>query len=255
MKITTWNVNGMRAIISRNGFNWIQKIDPDIFCLQEIKADQTQIDLNYVEDLSEYHAYWNSAVKMGYSGVLTFLKTKPVEVSNGLGVEIIDKEGRFIRTLLDGFSIINVYFPNGRRDHSRVEFKIDFYEKVIAFVKSLHSVGENVILCGDFNTAHQEIDLKNPKQNMNTSGFLRIERDYIDALLQENLIDIYRKRYPEKEEYTWWTYRAKARERNIGWRLDYFLISEKLEERVIDIIIHTDIYGSDHCPVTLILED
>ena len=175
MKITTWNVNGIRAVISRNGFNWIQKIDPDILCLQEIKADQTQIDLTYIEDLSEYHAYWNPAVKKGYSG--------------------------------------------------------------------------------DFNTAHQEIDLKNPKQNLNTSGFLRIERDYIDALLQENLLDIYRKKYPEKEEYTWWTYRAKARERNIGWRLDYFLISAKLERRVIDIIIHTDIYGSDHCPVTLILED
>ena len=251
MRITTWNVNGFRAVLRRNGFSWIKKINPEFLCFQEIKAQPSQIDMNAVEILNPYFGYWNSANRLGYSGVVTFSKLKPIKVFTGLNDERFDGEGRFIGLKFEDFTLINGYFPSGRRDHSRVDYKLEFYKKISELVEDFHRRNEKIILCGDFNTAYEEIDLRNPEQNRNTSGFLCIERDCIADLLTQNLVDVFRKKYPNKGEYTWWTYRANARERNIGWRLDYFLISSALQEKVIDVIIHKDILGSDHCPVTL----
>ncbi len=254
MKITTWNVNGLRAVFQKNALDWVHAEKPDVLCLQEIKVKPEQLDENAIKPFEGYTKTWHSAERAGYSGVSTWLAQSGLEQQIGLGIHEYDQEGRVIVTRLEDFLLFNIYFPNGQRDLGRLTFKLNFYEDLLNIVDDLHAKGEKVIICGDFNTAHNEIDLRNPKENQKTSGFMPEERAWIDKYLEHDLVDVYRQLYPERVQYTWWTYRMNARARNIGWRLDYFLVTSALVQRVQDVIIHEDILGSDHCPVTLLLK-
>jgi len=251
LKIATWNVNGLRAALSKGIWNWVQLEDPDVLCLQEIKVRPEQVSADYLQLLNGRNGYWNPAIKPGYSGVATFSKLQPLSVDTGIGLEEFDREGRVIRTRYPGFILFNVYFPSGQRGQERVDFKLQFYARLLEMCDHLHEAGEKLIICGDFNTAHCEIDLRHPKANQKTSGFLPEERAWIDTYLSHGFVDIYRQKFPDKVEYTWWTYLMNARRNNVGWRLDYFLISSALAPYVSDVVIHGDIIGSDHCPVTL----
>jgi exodeoxyribonuclease-3 len=253
MRITTWNVNGLRAAFKNKANQWWEEFDPDVLCLQEVRAQPDQLTKSQQNSFSNKNPIWNPAERPGYSGVATFCKTLPEESITGLGIARFDNEGRVIQSVFPDFRIFNMYVPNGGRDHSRVGFKLDFYQELLEICDQLHQNGEMIILCGDFNTAHQPIDLRNPEDNEGTTGFLPEERVWIDHFLAHNFRDIYRDLYPDREQYTWWTYRFQARQRNIGWRLDYFLISEELVDLVEDVMIHDDVLGSDHCPVTLVL--
>ncbi len=253
MKITTWNVNGIRAIMKKGLPAWTQAHQPDVLCMQEVKARPEQVDGAELI-LPGSRAYWNPAARPGYSGVATKTRFEPVEVSMGLGDARFDDEGRVIRMRFADFLLYNIYFPNGQRGHERVTYKLDFYALLLEECDRRHAAGENLIITGDFNTAHNEIDLAHPKQNSNTSGFLPEERVWIDTYLAHGFADAYRHLYPDKVEYTWWTYVTGARGRNVGWRLDYFLVTAGLLPRVRDVVIHGEVDGSDHCPVTLYLE-
>ena len=250
MKIITWNVNGLRAALKKGVLEWIVEESPDAMCLQETRVLPEQLTEEQ-RDVPGYDITWNPAEKKGYSGVATWIKENALEVSLGLGEERFDAEGRVIRTRFPDFYLYNIYFPNGQRGHDRVGFKLEFYENLLEQCNALHAAGESIIITGDFNTAHNEIDLKNHKSNHKTSGFLPEERAMIDKYLANGFVDPFRELYPDKEQYSWWSYRAAARSRNVGWRIDYFLISEKLLPRVQDVIIHDDAMGSDHCPVEL----
>jgi exodeoxyribonuclease-3 len=256
MKITTWNVNGLRAALNKGLLDWVSAYQPDVLCLQEIKARPEQLDLAHLDGLRASftdHA-WNPATRPGYSGVATLSRTPPLETISGLGDPAFDGEGRTLVTRYPGFWLYNLYVPNGQHDRGRVPYKLDFYARLLEQCDERHARGENLILCGDFNTAHRPIDLKNPKQNENSSGFLPEERAWIDKFLAHGFVDIYRNLYPQRAQYTWWTYRMNARARNIGWRLDYFLISPGLAERVQDVAILDEVPGADHCPVSLQIE-
>jgi len=253
MKIITWNINGIRAVLGKNALDWAFERQPDFLCLQEVKAREEQLKEDQRAALKLPYA-WNAAQRAGYSGVATFFKESPDAIVMGMGDEKFDVEGRVIQTARDGIRIFNIYFPNGQRGHDRVEYKLEFYAHLLKLCNELHKNGEQIIITGDFNTAHQPIDLKNPKENEKTSGFLPEEREWVRKFLDHGFVDVYRKLYPDKEQYTWWTYRFAARERGIGWRIDYFLVSESLVPRVKDVIIHEDVAGSDHCPVELVLE-
>jgi exodeoxyribonuclease III len=254
VQITTWNVNGYRAILRKNALDWVSGVDPDVLCLQEIKLQLDQITEEEAS-IEGYVGVWNPAERKGYSGVVTFHKDEPLEIGKGLGLEKFDNEGRVIHSQFEDFYLFNIYFPNGGQGNKRVPYKLEFYEELLRICDGLHQAGENIIITGDFNTAHQEIDLANPKSNEKNTGFLPEERAWIDKYLEHNFVDAFREMYPEREDYTWWTYRYSARENDIGWRLDYFLVSEGLMERVEDVIIHNDVMGSDHCPVSLIIRD
>ncbi len=253
IKITTWNVNGIRAALGKGLKEWALAQSPDVLCLQEIKAKPEQLTSEQM-DFPGYGITWNPAERLGYSGVATFSRQPPEETVLGLGVERFDIEGRVIRTRHPGFFLFNIYFPNGQRGHDRVEYKLDFYARLLEICNELHAAGENIIITGDFNTAHQPIDLARPNENQETSGFLPEEREWVTRFLEHGFVDAYRVLYPEKAQYTWWTYRMGARQRNIGWRIDYFLISQALMPRVQEVIIQDEVPGSDHCPVTLVLE-
>jgi exodeoxyribonuclease-3 len=251
VNITTWNVNGLRAALNKGAWDWVRQASPDVLCLQEIKSRQDQIPEPYLSQFTSYHVYWNPAVRPGYSGVATFSTIEPVEVGYGIGLQEFDHEGRVIRTKLPGFTLFNVYFPSGQRGLDRVAYKLEFYSHLLDICDDLQRQGVKLVLCGDFNTAHNDIDLRNPRQNKNTSGFLPEERAWIDTYLSHGLVDIFRLLYPEKVAYTWWTYLMNARKNNVGWRLDYFMISESLVPGVREVVIQADVPGSDHCPVTL----
>ncbi len=253
MKISTWNVNGIRAALGKGLKEWALAESPDVFCLQEIKARPDQLTAEQL-DFPGYTGRWNPAQRPGYSGVATFCKETPLEVQMGLGEEKFDVEGRVIRTRHPDFLLYNIYFPNGQRGQERVDYKLDFYAHLLGICDALHAAGENIIITGDFNTAHMPIDLRHPKENETTSGFLPEERAWVDKYLEHGFVDVFRQLYPERVQYTWWTYRMAARARNIGWRLDYFLVSEKFAPRVKDVVVHDAVPGSDHCPVTLILD-
>jgi exodeoxyribonuclease-3 len=253
MKIITWNVNGIRAALGKNALDWAFDQQPDFLCLQEVKAREEQLDEEQRAALKLPHV-WNHAQRPGYSGVATFFKKKPDEVVIGMGDDKFDVEGRVIQTTLKGIRLFNIYFPNGQRGHDRVQYKLEFYEYLLNLCDALHKKGEQIIITGDFNTAHQPIDLKNPKENENTSGFMPEEREWVQKFLDHGFVDVYRKLYPDKVQYTWWTYRMAARQRGIGWRLDYYLVSESLAPKVKDVIIYEDVQGSDHCPVELVLK-
>ena len=253
MKIITWNVNGLRAVLGKQALDWAWEQKPDVLCLQEIKARPDQLTDDQ-RKFPGFGAVWNPAERAGYSGVATFLRTPALETQLGMNAPRFDMEGRLISTLHPGFRLFNIYFPNGQRGKDRVDYKLDFYAHLLTHCDKLHAKGENIILTGDFNTAHQPIDLKNPKQNEKTSGFMPEEREWVQKFLDHGFVDAYRKLYPDKVQYTWWTYISNARQRNVGWRIDYFLVSEALVPRVKDVVIRDEIPGSDHCPVELIIE-
>ena len=254
MRITTWNINGLRAALSKGVWSWIQRENPEVICLQEIKSRPDQLLSEYHSQFNTPHIYWNPAIRPGYSGVATFSQITPISVDYGMGRDEFDQEGRVIQTKFPEFTLFNVYFPSGQRGYDRVAFKLDFYAQLLKICDQLHATGERLIICGDFNTAHREIDLRYPKQNQKTSGFLPEERIWIDTYLSHGFVDAYRYLFPERVEYTWWTYRMNARQNNVGWRLDYFLVSENLIPLVTNVVIHGMITGSDHCPVTLTVE-
>lgn len=254
MQITTWNVNGYRAIIRKDGFKWVDVLKPDVLCLQEIKVKPEQLD-DQEKILGDYKVVWNPAERPGYSGTAVFYNNEPLEIEFGLGIDEFDHEGRTIKLRYPDYYLYNIYFPNGGQDNQRVPFKLDFYEALLDICDNLHKEGNKIIITGDFNTAHNEIDLANPKANEKNTGFLPEERVWIDKYLEHGFKDVYRYLNPEKVAYTWWTYRMNARARNIGWRLDYYLVSESLHPKIDDVIIHDEIMGSDHCPVSLILKD
>lgn len=261
IKILIWNVNGLRSVLRKRALDWVNDVSPNIICLQEIKARPNQLTNDQLHELRhisgrEYSIAWSPAARLGYSGVATFYQSGETKnIKSGIGDEQFDSEGRVIISRHDAFLMINLYCPSGQRDRGRVEFKLEFYERLSSLCSELLKTGERVILGGDFNTAHRELDLRNPKQNHKTSGFLPEERAWIDKFLSNGFVDVYRALYPERVQYTWWTYRSNARSRNVGWRLDYFLLSENLQDRVHDVKIRDDILGSDHCPVILELDD
>ncbi|MGM0776157.1 MAG: exodeoxyribonuclease III [Bacillota bacterium] len=247
MKLVSWNVNGIRACVKKGFIDYFKEMDADIFCIQESKLQEGQIELI----LDGYHQYWNYALKKGYSGTAVFTKKEPISVRYGLGVEETEPEGRILTLEYEDFYLVNVYTPNSKRDLARLPYRLEWEERIREYLLELDGI-KPVIMCGDLNVAHNEIDLKNAKSNRGNSGFTDEERDRMTRLLGSGFVDAFRYKYPEAEgAYTWWSYMAKVRERNIGWRIDYFIISEKLQEKIIDSQIHCDIMGSDHCPVAL----
>jgi exodeoxyribonuclease-3 len=248
LKIYSWNVNGIRAASQKGFMEWFHDSDADILCLQETKAQPEQLDEALVNP-NGYHAHWNSAEKKGYSGVATMSKNKPISIKEGLSSDKFDGEGRVIESEYDDFTLLNIYFPNGRRDLSRVDYKLEFSDLVLERCEILKAEGKNLIICGDYNTAHTEIDLKNPKSNKKTTGFLPEERAWIDKFIEKGYIDTFREFNKEPENYTWWSYRFSARDKNIGWRIDYFFINEAFLPKLKDAFILPDITGSDHCPL------
>lgn len=257
MRITTWNINGIRAALGKNMLESLQETRSDVLCLQEIKARPEQLEENHLQQISSLFPIqsWNPAQRPGYSGTASWSKVMPKQIKLGLGSEVFDTEGRVVTFQFERFWLFNIYFPNGQRDLGRVPYKLDFYAYLLDICDELHKQGQAVILCGDFNTAHNEIDLRHPKPNSTATGFLPEERAWIDRYLQHGFRDIFRDRYPDRVEYTWWTYISNARQKNVGWRLDYFLVSEKLVPDVVDVVHHPHILGSDHCPVSLELKD
>ena len=253
MKLYSWNVNGIRAAERKGFLDWLDQTQPDILCLQETKARVDQLGSSLIEDHG-YHTYWHSADKAGYSGVATFCKEEPYFVQEGLGIDRFDSEGRVLITEHENFLLYNIYFPNGQKDDIRLNYKLDFYDELLPIVNDQVENGNNVIITGDWNTAHHPIDLARPKENEKTSGFMPIERERIDTYISHGWVDTFRYFHAESDRYTWWTYRFGARERNIGWRIDYFFVNETLVEQLVDAEIHPDIMGSDHCAVSLTLK-
>ena len=250
MKMISWNVNGLRAAVGKGFLDYFKKADADIFSLQETKLQAGQIDL----ELEGYHQYWNYAEKKGYSGVAAFTKKEPMNVTYGIGVEEHDHEGRVITMEFENFYHVTVYTPNSQAENARLDYRMDWDDAFRAYVKGLDAK-KPVIICGDLNVAHNEIDLKNPKTNRRSAGFTDEERGKFTELLEAGFVDTFRHFYPDmKEIYSWWSYRFKAREKNAGWRIDYYVTSESLREKLVDAKIHTQVMGSDHCPVELEIE-
>ncbi|MBR6356998.1 MAG: exodeoxyribonuclease III [Lachnospiraceae bacterium] len=251
MKFISWNVNGIRACMGKGFMDFFNAIDADIFCLQETKMQEGQLEL----DLPGYFQYWNYAEKKGYSGTALFTKEEPLSVTYGLGIEEHDKEGRVITAEFADFYFITVYVPNSQDELKRLDYRMKWEDDFLQHVKKLEKK-KPVIYCGDLNVAHKEIDLKNPKTNRHNAGFTDEERGKMTAALESGLIDTFRFFYPDMEQiYSWWSYRFRSREKNAGWRIDYFICSESLKERLLDAKIHTEIFGSDHCPIELDLKD
>jgi exodeoxyribonuclease III len=247
-EILCWNVNGIRAAQKKGFLDWLQQMSPDILCLQETKVQPGEISPE-LEQPAGYYAYWDFPERKGYSGVVTFTREKPRKVKSGLGIERFDIEGRVIITQYRQFKLFNVYFPNGKMSEERLKYKMDFYDAFLDFVDPLKARGEKLIVCGDFNTAHKEIDLARPKDNEDVSGFLPMERAWMDKFVAHGFIDTFRLFNKEPGYYTWWSLRTRARERNIGWRLDYFFVTENLSGSVTEASILSDVTDSDHCPV------
>lgn len=245
MKIVSWNVNGIRACVRKGFLDYFSNVDADIFCIQESKLQAGQIEL----ELKGYHQYWNYALKKGYSGTAIFTKQKPLSVSYGLGNTDEEPEGRIITLEYETFFMITVYTPNAKRDLSRLDYRLQWEDDIRRYLIELDQI-KPVILCGDLNVAHHEIDLKNPRTNKGNSGFTEEEREKMTKLLEAGFVDSFRYLYPEKQDvYTWWSYMNKVRERNIGWRIDYFILSKRIAERIKDVASHSEILGSDHCPI------
>ncbi len=247
MKFISWNVNGLRACMGKGFLNFFKEQDADIFCLQETKLQEGQIDL----ELPGFYQYWNYAEKKGYSGTAVFTKEEPLQVTYGIGIEEHDHEGRVITLEYPDFYFITVYTPNSQNELARLPYRMKWEDDFLSYLKSLEEK-KPVVICGDLNVAHKEIDLKNPKSNHKNAGFTDEEREKFTALTQAGFIDTFRYFYPDvKDVYSWWSYRFKAREKNAGWRIDYFVVSEALKERLEDAMIYHEVMGSDHCPVGL----
>ena len=250
MKLISWNVNGIRAAVKKGFLDYLQNEQPDILCIQESKAHKEQLSAEILSDHG-YYNYWHSGQKKGYSGVATFSKKEPLFIQEGIGIEKYDNEGRVLITEHDKFILYNIYFPNGQKDDIRLKYKLDFYDDLLPIINEQVESGHNVIVTGDWNTAHHPIDLARPKENQNTSGFMPIEREKLDQYVADGWVDTYRLFHDAAGKYSWWTYRFRARERNVGWRIDYFFVNRGLVEFCLDADIHQEIYGSDHCPVSL----
>ena len=249
MKLISWNVNGLRAVMGKNFMETFQSLDADVFCLQETKLQEGQIDL----DLPGYRQYWNYAEKKGYSGTAIFTKREPLSVRYGIGVEEHDREGRVITLDMGDFWLVTVYTPNAQRELTRLDYRMAWEDAFLAYLRGLDAE-KPVIFCGDLNVAHTEIDLKNPKSNLRNAGFTQEERDKMTALLAAGFTDTFRYFHPDRRDaYSWWSYMFHAREKNAGWRIDYFIASDRLRERLVSADIHADIMGSDHCPVELVI--
>jgi len=253
MKIISWNVNGIRAADRKGLFEWIKKEAPDILCLQEIKAQPEQVS-PHLRNMPGYNIFLNSAERKGYSGVATFTKEKPTDVKKGFGIEKFDNEGRTLITEFPSFTLFNIYFPNGKKNQERLDYKLDFYDTFLGYADNLKAIGKNIVVCGDFNTAHKEIDLARPKENEKISGFLPIERAWIDTFTDHEYVDTFRHFNKEPEQYTWWDLKSRARERNIGWRIDYFFVNKEFIPHVKKAFIMQDVMGSDHCPICIEIE-
>lgn len=250
MKFISWNVNGIRACVTKGFLDYFKEVNADIFCLQETKLQEGQIDL----DLDGYYQYWNYAEKKGYSGTAIFTKIKPISVVNGLGIEEHDKEGRIITLEFDEYYVVTVYTPNSKSELERLDYRMIWENEFRKYLKELER-NKPVIVCGDLNVAHKEIDLKNPKNNRKNAGFTDEERGKFTELLKSGFIDTYRYFYPNEEgRYSWWSYRFNARKNNAGWRIDYFCVSDCLKDRLKGANIHNEVLGSDHCPVELTIE-
>ena len=251
MKLISWNVNGIRACVQKGFLDFFNEVDADIFCIQETKMQEAQLDENILEIFEGYNAYWNSAEKKGYSGTAIFTKQKPLNVTYGIGKEEHDKEGRVITLEFEKFYMVNIYTPNSKRELERLDYRQLWEDEIRAYLLKLKE-NKSVVMCGDLNVAHTEIDLKNPKTNRKNAGFTDEERAKMTELLNAGFVDTFRYKYPEVEgKYSWWSYMFHAREKNAGWRIDYFIVSENLKDKIEDAKILDDIYGSDHCPVEL----
>ena len=247
MKLISWNVNGIRACAGKGFMDVFNNADADFFCIQESKMQAGQLELN----MPGYHQYWNYAVKKGYSGTAIFAKEEPLNVAYGIGMEEHDQEGRVITLEYDKFYMVTVYTPNSQNELARLSYRMKWEDDFADYIMGLDEK-KPMIICGDLNVAHKEIDLKNPKTNRHNAGFTDEEREKFSKLLDRGFIDTFRYFYPDKADiYSWWSYRFKAREKNAGWRIDYFLVSKRLEDKLKDAVIHTEIFGSDHCPVEL----
>lgn len=250
MKIISWNVNGIRAIHKKGFLEWLMRENPDILCVQETKANPDQLVPELLNPPG-YFAYFNAAEKKGYSGVATFTREKPEAVRLGIGIPRFDVEGRVVMTEYPSFALLNIYFPNGARSEERLQYKLDFYQAVLEFVEKLKKKHPYIIISGDYNTAHKPIDLARPVENETVSGFLPIERTWLDTWIQAGQVDIFRHFCPLPEQYTWWDMKSRARERNVGWRIDYHFVTDAAAGLVSDAQIHPGVMGSDHCPISL----
>lgn len=247
MKLISWNVNGIRACLTKGFMDFFKEIDADIFCIQETKCQEGQVELN----LEGYYSFWNSAERKGYSGTAIFCKNKPIKVTKGIGIEEHDNEGRVITAEFENYYVVTIYTPNSKRGLERLGYRQVWEDEIRSYLLKLNQT-KPVIMCGDLNVAHKEIDLKNPKTNRGNAGFTDEEREKMTELLNVGFTDTYRYLYPEKEDaYSWWSYMGKAREKNIGWRIDYFIVSSKIEDKIKEAMIYPEVMGSDHCPVGL----
>jgi len=253
MRILSWNVNGIRAADKKGLFDWFMKNSPDALCLQETKALPDQVP-PHLRNTPGYHIFWNSAERKGYSGVVTYTKIRPLSTKTGFGIDKFDKEGRIIITEYPSFTLFNIYFPNGKQGEERLDYKLKFYDTFLAYADNLKAEGKNIVVCGDFNTAHKEIDLARPRENEKISGFLPIERAWIDTFIDHGYIDTFRHFNKEPNQYSWWDVKTGARERNVGWRIDYFFVNKEFLPNVKKAFILQDITGSDHCPVGIELK-
>lgn len=252
-RLLSWNVNGIRAIYKKGFLDWFTETNPDILCLQETKAHPDQL-VDELKNVDGYESHFSWAEKKGYSGVVTYTKLKPKKVHQGIGKKEFDSEGRFIVTEFDEFTLFNIYFPNGKARAERLKYKMDFYDAFLTHCKKLLKQNKKIVVCGDVNTAHKEIDLARPKENSKISGFLPEEREWIDKFLDAGFIDTFRMFNQEPEQYTWWDMVTRARERNVGWRIDYFYASKNLKKNIVSASIHSSVMGSDHCPIEIELK-
>ena len=256
LKLISWNVNGLRAVIKKDFFKSFEKLDGDIFAIQEIKLQEHQLT-DEMTHVPGYESYWShSTIKKGYSGVAVYSRLDPLIVRKGVGIAEYDDEGRILEMDFGDFVFFNIYFPNGQMSEERLQYKLDFYDEFLTHANALKDQGKSLVITGDFNTAHNEIDLKNPGPNSKRSGFLRIERDVLDQMVDMGYVDTFRHFYPEKIKYSWWSYRFNARKNNAGWRIDYFFVTKDLIDKGIvkQAFIDNGIFGSDHCPVGIVLE-
>ena len=253
IRLICWNVNGIRSVKNKGFLEWLSSESPDILAVQETKARPEQLDADLLEP-ANYVTYWNYPERKGYSGVALYTKEKPARVSYGLGDSILELEGRVIEAEYPDFTLFNIYYPNGKKDQERLDYKMAFYNDFLKYADSLRTAGKKLVICGDVNTAHKEIDLARPKENSKISGFLPIERQWIDKFVSHGYVDTFRHFNEEPAQYTWWDLKSGARARNVGWRIDYFFASEDLLPSVKDAFIMPDVMGSDHCPIGLVLE-
>ncbi|MDR3291619.1 MAG: exodeoxyribonuclease III [Methanobrevibacter sp.] len=250
LSLLSWNINGIRAVAKKGFLDWMKTNPGDIIAIQEIKATVEQLS-DEILNISNYNSYFNSAVRKGYSGVGVYSNIEPKTIINGFNMEKFDKEGRVLRCDYDNFILLNIYYPNGGMNDERLRYKLEFYDAFLTYTNNLRDQGNNLVICGDLNTAHKPIDIARPKENEKISGFLPIERQWIDKFLDNGYVDTFRMFNKEPDNYTWWSYRTRARDRNVGWRLDYFFVNEEFKNHVVDSYMLSDVMGSDHCPIGL----